>query len=124
MVFASPCIMSQRIDRVNQLLQREISHQLLQNYQRLAVKITISSVDTSSDLRKAHVYYSVLGDDATIGEAEKLFKKVGKDLQRRVSQFIVLKYFPKFEFIYDSSMKRGASLINLLDDLSEEDKTK
>jgi len=116
--------MSQRIDRVNQLLQREISHQLLQNYQRLAVKITISSVDTSSDLRKAHVYYSVLGDDATIGEAEKLFKKVGKDLQRRVSQFIVLKYFPKFEFIYDSSMKRGASLINLLDDLSEEDKTK
>lgn len=116
--------MSQRIDRVNQLLQREISHQLLQNYQRLAVKITISSVDTSSDLRKAHVYYSVLGDDAIIGEAEKLFKKFGKDLQRRVSQFIVLKYFPKLEFIYDSSMKRGASLINLLDDLSEEDKTK
>ena len=116
--------MSQRIDRVNQLLQREISHQLLQNYQRLAVKITISSVDTSSDLRKAHVYYSVLGDDATIEEAKKLFKRVGKDLQRRVSQLIVLKYFPKFEFIYDPSMKRGASLIDLLDDLSEEDKTK
>ena len=109
--------MSQRITRVNQLLQREISHQLLQNYQKLAVKITISSVDTASDLRKAHVYYSVLGDEATIEEAKKLFRKVGKDLQRRVCQFIVLKYFPKFEFIYDPSLKRGASLNDLLDDL-------
>jgi ribosome-binding factor A len=49
---------------------------------------------------------------------------VGKDLQRLVSQFIVLKYFPKFEFIYDPSLKRGASLNDLLDDLSEEDKAK
>lgn len=116
--------MSQRIARVNQLLQREISHQLLQNYQRLAVKITISSVNTSSDLRKAHVYYSVLGDEATIEEAKKLFQRVGKDLQKRVSRFIVLKYFPKFEFIYDPSLKRGASLIDLLDNLSEEDNVK
>ena len=116
--------MSQRIARVNQLLQREISHQLLQNYQGLAVKITISSVDTSSDLRKAHVYYSVLGDDSKVEEAKKLFQRVGKDLQRRVSKFIILKYFPKFEFIYDPSFKRGASLINLLDDLSKEGDTK
>lgn len=113
--------MSQRIDRVNQLLQREISQQLHQRYQMSAVNITISSVETAPDLRHARIYYSVLGDALAVSKAEALFRKIGRELQRRVSQVIVLKYFPKFEFIYDASMKRGASLLDLMDDLSRDE---
>jgi len=113
--------MSQRIDRVNQLLQREVSQQLHQRFQTSAVSITISSVETASDLRHARIYYSVLGDALAVSKAEALFRKIGRELQRRVSQVIVLKYFPKFEFIYDQSMERGASLLNLMDDLSKEE---
>ncbi|MFP4069089.1 MAG: 30S ribosome-binding factor RbfA [Verrucomicrobiota bacterium] len=113
--------MSKRISRVNELLHREISEQLRQNYRDAAVAITISEVETSTDLRTARVYYSVLGEDDAIGDARRLFRRIAGDLQRRVSRQVIIKYFPKFEFIYDPSMERGANILNLLDELDQED---
>ena len=109
--------MSQRIDRINQLIQREVSFQLHKKFQNRSVMVTITSVDTSSDLRNARIYYSVLGDSTNIESARRLFVKIGRELQNLVSKVIVLKYFPKFDFIYDESFKRGASLIELMDDM-------
>jgi len=114
---------SKRISRVNELLQREISEQLRLRYRDRATKITISSVETSSDLRNASIFYSVLGDDSDIREARALFRKAGKDLRHQVSQRVTLKYFPNFEFIYDPSMERGAHILDLLDELDEEEQS-
>ena len=111
--------MSQRISRVNQLLQREISEQMRRYYRADAAAITISDVDCSTDLRNARVYYSVLGDAVDITEAEALFRRIGKDLRQRVSKHVILKYFPRFEYIYDPSMERGANVLDLLDELEE-----
>ncbi|ADE54813.1 30S ribosome-binding factor RbfA [Coraliomargarita akajimensis] len=113
--------MSKRISRVNELLQRELSEQLRQRYRSQAVKITISEVQTSPDLRNATIYYSVLGGEEDIRDARKLFRKAGKDLRRQVSQHVILKYFPAFEFVYDPSMERGSHILDLLDELDEED---
>ena len=112
--------MSKRIQRVNELLQREISEQLRQNYRTDAVKITISDVETSSDLRNTRIYYSVLGDEADLRDAARLFRKIGKDLRERVSKRVILKYFPRFEFVYDPSLERGAGILDLLDELEQE----
>lgn len=112
--------MSKRIQRVNELLQREISEQLRQNYRNDAVRITISGVETSSDLRNTRIYYSVLGDEADIRAAARLFRKIGKDLHQRVSRRVILKYFPNFEFVYDPSLERGANILDLLDELENE----
>ncbi len=113
--------MSKRISRVNELLQREISEQLHRRYRSAATRITISSVETSSDLRQASIYYSVIGGESDIDEARVLFRKVGKDLRHQVSQDVVLKYFPRFEFIYDPAMERGAHILDLLDQLDEKE---
>jgi len=113
--------MSKRISRVNELLQRELSEQLRQRYRSQAVKITISEVETSPDLRNATIFYSVLGDESDLRDARKLFRKVGKDLRQQVSQRITLKYFPNFEFVYDPSMERGSHILDLLDQLDEEE---
>ncbi len=113
--------MSKRITRVNELLQREISEQLHQRYRGEATPITISSVDTSSDLRSARIYYSVIGDGAAVEKARVLFRRVGRDLRDRVRKRVILKYFPNFEFCYDPSMERGAHINELLDDLNESD---
>lgn len=113
--------MSKRIQRINELLQREISEQLRQNYRNDAVKITISGVETSADLRNTRIFYSVLGDESDIQQAKKLFRKIGKDLHARVSKQIILKYFPRFEFLHDPSLERGANILNLLDELDEAD---
>ncbi len=113
--------MPNRISRVNQLLQREISEQLLRYFGgNEAARITISDVDTSSDLRHCRIYYSVIGDAQTIVDSEVFFRRIGKELRERVMKSVVLKYFPRFEFIYDPSMERGAKLVELLEELDDE----
>jgi len=93
-------------------------------YRADTAAITISDVDCSSDLRNARIYYSVLGDEAAIAEAGRLFRKIGKDLRQRVSRQVILKYFPRFEFIYDPSLERGSEILNLLDELDKENDSK
>jgi ribosome-binding factor A len=88
--------MSQRITRINALLQREISEQMRRYYRADTAAITISDVSVSADLRNAKIYYSVLGDDAEIAASQKLFRRIGKDIRQRVSREITLKYFPDF----------------------------
>lgn len=112
--------MSQRIARINQLLQREVSEQMRRYYRSESAAITISDVDCATDLRHARVYYSVLGDDSAIEASRAFFQRVGKDLHQRVSRQVILKYFPRFEFIYDPSLERGAHVLDLLDELDDE----
>ena len=113
--------MPNRVTRVNELLQREIGEQLRRYFGgKESVRITISGVDTSSDLRRCAIYYSVIGDAQAIIESEAFFRRIGKELRERVMKRVVLKYFPRFEFIYDPSMERGAKLVELLDQLDEE----
>lgn len=112
--------MSQRISRINELLRREVSEQMRRYYRSETAAITVSDVHCATDLRHARIYYSVLGDDAAIREAEALFRRIGKDLRQRVSNHVILKYFPRFEFIYDPSLERGAEINEILDQLDLE----
>lgn len=112
--------MSQRITRINKLLRREISEQMRRYYRSETAAITISEVDCSSDLRKAHIYYSVLGGDVQIEKSRRLFQKIGRDIRQRVSKQIILKYFPSFTFNYDPSLERGAEINLLIDQLGGE----
>ncbi len=109
--------MSKRMIRVNELLRRELSEQLRQRYRDSAAAVTISEVDTSPDLRRASIYYAVLGGAPALHQAEQLFRRIGKDLRQQVARRVTLKYMPAFEFIHDPSMERGAHILGLLDDL-------
>lgn len=113
--------MSQRIKRINELLRREVSEQMRRYYRADTAAITISEVDCSVDLRNARIYYSVLGDQAEIEATHKLFRKIGKDIRQRVSKQITLKYFPRFDYLYDPSLERGAEINDILDQLDKEE---
>ena len=56
--------MSRRVDRINGLLREELSQLISRQIKdpRLGGVVTITQVKTSSDLRNAQVYVSVLGD--------------------------------------------------------------
>ncbi|MBT4758227.1 MAG: ribosome-binding factor A [Opitutae bacterium] len=113
--------MSKRISRVNELLQREIGEQLRRYYGGAeSVKITISDVDTSPDLRQCKIFYAVMGEEKEIKLAQAFFKRIGKELRQRVMARVTLKYFPRFDYMYDPSMERGAGILDLLDQLDNE----
>lgn len=112
--------MSQRVVRVNELLKREISATLHSRYQSESVGITISEVSVSPDLRRAQVFYTVIGDEADVRDAQKLFARHGREIRRQVGSVIVLKYLPHLDFVHDDSMERGARLNKLLDEMGLE----
>ena len=77
--------------------------------------VTVTSVDTSPDLRSARVHVSVLG-----GEAEREATLAGLSsshgvLQASIARQMRLKRTPTLSFHYDDSPERGVRLSRLLD---------
>ena len=109
--------MTNRTLRVSELMQREISAYLHTRHQGEAVRITITGVQVSPDLREGRVFYSVVGNAA---EAEAcgqwLLARTG-EIRHMVGRRIVLKQVPRFDFVRDSSAERGVRVNRLLDEL-------
>ena len=77
--------------------------------------VTVTAVDTSPDLRHAHVYVSVLGDEhaARASRSPGLESSRGY-LQSRVARELRLKHTPQLDFRYDDSTERGLRISELL----------
>lgn len=75
--------------------------------------ITITGVDTTSDLRYAKVYLSVLGD---LNEKEftKGLKSASPWLRRELGSRLNLRHTPELTFTLDSSIAHGAHISELL----------
>jgi len=109
--------MSKRLDRVNELMRREISAVIQREFEWKGSLVTISEVRVTQDLKEAKVFVSVLGgsSDAVL---EKLNQKHGL-IQTRVSKRVVLKNTPVLMFRVDNSAARGVDVVNLLDEVAE-----
>ncbi len=113
--------MSQRTVRVNELLRLEISEQLHRRWPTESVRVTITAVDISPDLREARIYYSVIGGKEDRLAARRLFERVSKTLRMEVSKRVILKYTPAYRFVEDKGVAHGVSVIDLLDQVAAED---
>ena len=77
--------------------------------------VTVTSVETSPDLRSARVYVSVLGD---AGEREATLKGLASShgvIQARIARETRMKRTPTLTFHYDESVERGVRISRLLD---------
>jgi ribosome-binding factor A len=77
--------------------------------------VTVTAVHTSSDLRHARVYVSVLGDEETREASLEGLRSAHGLLQRAVAQELHLKHTPTLTFSYDESVDRGMRITELLD---------
>ncbi|MFN7343025.1 MAG: ribosome-binding factor A, partial [bacterium] len=53
--------MSRRIDRVNELLRREISTVIQHDYEWHGKMVTVSAVEVTDDLKEGRVWIGVIG---------------------------------------------------------------
>jgi ribosome-binding factor A len=116
--------MSNRLLRVNELLQREVSAFLHQRYSSEAVGITITSVEITGDLREARVYYSVLGGDTDADAA----KKAGKwllakrtEIRETIAKNVVLRHVPLLAFVHDNHAPRTLRIEALLSEIDRKE---
>lgn len=109
--------MSNRIVRVNELVQRELGDILRKRYQSESVPITISDVKVSPDLHDGKVFVSIIGDEAAVEEKFRWLRSKAPEIREEIGRRIVLKFLPKFEYVLDQSAIRGARILRLLDEL-------
>lgn len=109
--------MAKRLDRVNELLRREISAVVQRDFEWHQALVTISAVEVTQDLKEAKVYVSILGGSAP-GILEQLERKRGF-IQSKVSKRVVLRNTPVLMFRQDNSAVRGVDVVNLLDEVAQ-----
>lgn len=109
--------MSRRLDRVNELLRREIGNVVQKDYEWHGKLVTISEVEVTQDLKEGKVWTSVLG-----GDAGPVIDKLNRDhgsIQSKIMKRVVLKSTPVLRFHTDTSAARGVDIVNLLQEVEK-----
>ena len=113
--------MGERKIRVGELIKRELSMALHSKWRSESVAITINEVDIAPDLKRANVYYSVLGNRESVAKAGKFLMSVRNELRRIVGKNVIIKYTPELNFVYDPSVERGMKILEVMDELEREE---
>jgi ribosome-binding factor A len=104
-----------RMRRVDEAMREVLSDAITSEVKDPRVGfVTVTSVETSPDLRHARVYVSVLGDGPVRKRSMAGLQSAHGYLQRRVASELRLKNTPTLEFLYDDSLDRGLRIAELL----------
>ena len=106
---------SNRIGRINDEIQKELSD-LFRSVKDPRVSdtlLTITHVDTTSDLRYARIYVSAM-DKTDEKEFLKGLKSAAGYLRRELGQRMNLRYTPELQFFPDDSIAYGAHILDVL----------
>lgn len=107
--------MSNRIVRINELVQREISDILRQRFTAESVAITVSEVRIAPDLRDGRVFVAILGDEAEVAGRFRWLQKRSAQIRAELAKRIVLKFIPHLTYVLDKSSDRAARVLQALD---------
>ena len=106
---------SNRIGRINDEIQKELSALLrtVKDPRVSGTLLTITHVDTTSDLRYARIYVSAM-DRTDEKDFLKGLKSASGYLRRELGQKLGLRYTPELQFFPDDSIAYGAHILDML----------
>ena len=106
---------SNRINRINEEIQKELSS-LLRTVKDPRVQdtmISITRVETTPDLRYTKVYVSFLQEER-VKDAMAGLKSAGGWLRRELGSHLQLRYTPELVFEIDHSIEYGAHISQVI----------
>jgi ribosome-binding factor A len=102
--------------RVNEAVREVVSARLAEGLRDPRIGfVTVTSVETSSDLRQAKVYVSVLGSDDERADTLAGLESAHGLLQQTVATELRMKHTPTLQFVFDESIDRGMRISEILD---------
>ena len=107
-----------RLDKVNELLKREIGSFVQREFEWPGTIVSILDVEVTEDLKEGRVWVGVVGRMAPAQVLDKLSRNRGQ-IQHAVSRRVILRHTPRLTFRHDDSARRGVDMVNLLDDLEQ-----
>ena len=113
--------MSQRAQRVGELIHKEISALLIKGLKDPRVGfITITGVEVTPDLHLARVYYSVIGDDEARRRTAAGLKSSQSFIRHQLGSRLQMKYSPDLLFQDDESVEYGNRIESLLKEIKQD----
>jgi ribosome-binding factor A len=109
---------SQRIDRVDELLRQEIGQILTKGVKDPRIGFaTVTDVETTPDLRHARVWVSVIGGAAERAETLAALERAMGYVRHELGTRLRLKRIPALHVALDDSAERGTRVLQILDEL-------
>lgn len=114
---------SNRMDKVNETLKKEISVIIDQNLKNPNITgiISVTKVKTSADLRTARVFISLMNCKSKKNTIEGLKNAAGY-IRSEIAKRVNLRYTPEFTFEIDESIEYGSRIENILKEMGKGDK--
>ncbi|HSV43711.1 MAG TPA: 30S ribosome-binding factor RbfA [Candidatus Bathyarchaeia archaeon] len=110
-----------RMDRINQLVKREIGLILQEEFHDPRLQfVSILWVKVSPDLQVAHVGFSFLGEKKQVSTVESALSCASGRVRHLMSQRIELRHTPQIEFVYDPSLDYSAKVEDVLEGIKRE----
>lgn len=111
-----------RISRINEEIQRELSALLrtVKDPRVSGTMISITHVDTTSDLRYSKIFVSAL-DKSREKDMMKGLKSAGGYLRRELGIALNLRYTPELVFEADDSIAYGSHILEVLRGIEAKD---
>jgi ribosome-binding factor A len=110
--------MSQRTDRIDELLRQEITSIVARDVADPRVGfVTVTSVETTPDLRHAKVWVSVIGQPAERDAAVTALGHAMPFVRRELGMRLRLKRIPDLHVRLDDTAERGTRVLQLLHEL-------
>lgn len=109
-----------RIDKVNQQIKRIVSRIIKSELDDPRVSlISITRVDTSSDLRFCKIFFSAFPEDNG-PRIEEALNQMRGFIRRLLGEEMRIKFLPALEFILDDSIKYSVDIYKKLETLKNE----
>jgi ribosome-binding factor A len=112
-----------RSERVGDQMKQEIADILMRKIKDPRIGfVTITDVEIAADLKNAKVFFSVYGGDKE--ESLKGLTSATPFIRSELGRRMRMKFVPELLFRYDSTVERGAHIMELLHTIEEENKKK
>ena len=113
--------MSLRLERVRELLKREIGAVIRRELPvQEAGLINVNDLEVAPNLKNATVFIGILGGKAQKDKGMEMLEKRRKRIQGLVARGVVLKYTPRLRFVLDESIERGNRILKIMEELELE----
>ena len=110
-----------KIERLNHAFQEEISMILMTEIKDEDLKfVTITGVDTTSDLSYAKVYFTVLDETKKETTLEAL-TGAASFIRSKLAERVEIRHTPELKFIYDTSIEYGNHIEEIIDSINKEE---
>jgi ribosome-binding factor A len=111
-----------RMTRINELLRREIAealYRLINEADFDFSAVTVTRVETSSNLRFAKVMVSIRDHHMDRDGMMATLRAKRKEIQQLINKDLTMKYTPQLAFELDESIERGDHVLQIISEMEQ-----